>query len=859
MSASSLKRKAALKLIAERAMQGDAVAEAALRERIRAFHGSPADFEKFMLEFIGTGEGNQAYGWGLYFAENPAIATTYRDTLSKWVVDTSEGTKKAGELSRELADRAVERSGNKNFESAINQMADKAVTDILDRGMAVGDVVKSMRESAYSKVYAELADELEKLAPSKGKGKLYEVNIDADKSELLDWDAPLSEQSDQVKAALLEAAEANPGLFDKDQTRILQGNPNTAFGTIWGDMSGQQAYKTLVEHFNRYPNTDFGDPRSPEAASKMLGSLGIKGIKYSDATSRGTDGGTSNFVIFDPRVISIAKKYGVTIPVAATMMASLASPEVDASTASQFKRLADLGMPESTLRKIERGELPLETALDRYRQMGYDVDNPVYHASRKDFTEIDPNEVDIGLHMGTYEQAENRMRDTVNPDQLGRWHGDLDEGETFYPLIMKRNNPLEMDDIGAWNDSETVGAALQKMPQFKDVRETLFNLEDEINELRYQFDSDRDWLDSTENKEILAEMRKMIEDKGYDSIKYKNQVENRYGSDTGLRESAMKRKGQIGDEISYIEEAIRSRMPERPLPDVNDPDAARKVQEWLKGGRPKIADYATPEEAARLEQLRAESMQLSEAPENYNDPYSWISLGDQGVKSLHGVADPDEASNPFFLAARPETAIAAGGIGYGVLQSYGKPQFDDEFDPSQPSGIEVVGKYQGEQDVYRPVTPAQLLEQSKRELEQSVDWYEPSDPEDFDVSRYRTNTSPSQFMKNWFDVAGEMGRGTATGTLGSIGDTESMSAGLLGGIVSLAEGDDFLPGFAVGMISYDPVFPTAEDMRQYVPSLPRFGDIPEDQLMAPLEFGEMLAPEPFQVPSMIKPYMIKPL
>jgi hypothetical protein len=175
------------------------------------------------------------------------------------------------------------------------------------------------------------------------------------------------------------------------------------------------------------------------------------------------------------------------------------------------------------------------------------------------------------------------------------------------------------------------------------------------------------------------------------------------------------------------------------------------------------------------------------------------------------------------------------------------PLATEPFDPTQPSGIEVVGQYQGEQDVYNPVTPQQLLEQSKRELEQSVDWYEPSDPEDFDVSRYRTNTSPSQFGKNWFDVAGEMGRGVVTGSLGLLGDMESMGSGLLQGIISAAGDGTFGEGFAEGMTSYDTVFPTAEDMRGYVPSPPRLGNIPEEQMTAPLEFGEFLAPEPWSM------------
>src|SRR5262245_53429063 len=49
---------------------------------IRAYHGSPHDFERFDLSKIGTGEGAQVFGHGLYFAENPEVARTYRNALS---------------------------------------------------------------------------------------------------------------------------------------------------------------------------------------------------------------------------------------------------------------------------------------------------------------------------------------------------------------------------------------------------------------------------------------------------------------------------------------------------------------------------------------------------------------------------------------------------------------------------------------------------------------------------------------------------------------------------------------------------------------------------------------------------------
>lgn len=50
----------------------------ALGAGIKAYHGSPYDFDKFDASKIGTGEGAQAYGHGLYFAENPEVAGSYK-------------------------------------------------------------------------------------------------------------------------------------------------------------------------------------------------------------------------------------------------------------------------------------------------------------------------------------------------------------------------------------------------------------------------------------------------------------------------------------------------------------------------------------------------------------------------------------------------------------------------------------------------------------------------------------------------------------------------------------------------------------------------------------------------------------
>ena len=48
-----------------------------------AWHGSPYDFREFLLSAIGTGEGAQAHGWGLYFAQNRRTSEEYKKRLAK--------------------------------------------------------------------------------------------------------------------------------------------------------------------------------------------------------------------------------------------------------------------------------------------------------------------------------------------------------------------------------------------------------------------------------------------------------------------------------------------------------------------------------------------------------------------------------------------------------------------------------------------------------------------------------------------------------------------------------------------------------------------------------------------------------
>ncbi len=66
------------------------------------WHGSPHYVDRFSTDYIGTGEGNQAFGWGLYFTSRREIARHYAKQLSKKNLNYSPLKFNKIELSNEL-------------------------------------------------------------------------------------------------------------------------------------------------------------------------------------------------------------------------------------------------------------------------------------------------------------------------------------------------------------------------------------------------------------------------------------------------------------------------------------------------------------------------------------------------------------------------------------------------------------------------------------------------------------------------------------------------------------------------------------------------------------------------------------
>jgi hypothetical protein len=216
--------------------------------KILAYHGSPHDFDQFDMSKIGTGEGAQAYGHGLYFAENEGVAKSYRDALSNRTAVGPEFH----------ANSALAQYGDR----------DRAAQALLDR-------VDLTDHPAAKQSYQDAAD-LIKNGWTPNVGHMYQVSINADPERFLDWDAPLSEQSPHVQNVL-----GKIGYFGE------------------GRLSSE-GYRKL--------GSDYG---GPDMAASMLSNAGIPGIKYLDAGSRAAGSGSRNYVVFDDKTVDILKKYGL--------------------------------------------------------------------------------------------------------------------------------------------------------------------------------------------------------------------------------------------------------------------------------------------------------------------------------------------------------------------------------------------------------------------------------------------------------------------------------------------------------------------------------------------------------------------
>ncbi len=448
-----------------------------------AHHGSPHRFKKFSTDKMGSGEGTQAYGWGMYFAQKKDIAEHYRDGLATTTrahntLDGKKLTDKAVDQLAQSPDNGInmiamrygrQLAGQRNIQFLIEDSI-RSVDEQIDEYERRRDSLQASidkgthHSSTYSASdYQERIDGLAKLrgqmdafmartghVPEKVNGSLYTVDVPED-YELLDYDALLSDQPEGVKSIINGILDS--GVMEADSVKAVRGH-NAAGGNFY----------TLL-------SMDIGGDKQ---ASLLLREKGIPGLRFFDHMSR-----------FQP-------------------------PPVPQFTAwAEYFKGADL----DNITDWERDNLRSE----------YDEFVNAEDTRTRNFVIFDDERVEI---------TDTLFRVTEAPE-FQRWFGDSKVvGDNGEPLVMyhgtmkdftdfKRGQwPGTINDIGSWftNDSETAnvfGRFGSVMSVYLKVENPLYlDSADEIKALWKERGGGDDQLRGGDTEAV----RNWLRSQGYDGI-----------------------------------------------------------------------------------------------------------------------------------------------------------------------------------------------------------------------------------------------------------------------------------------------------------------------------------------------------
>lgn len=243
-----------------------------LMEGTTAYHGSPYDFDEFDVKFIGKGEGHQAHGWGLYFAEDSSVSNSfYRnsqpDAIKSFTLNDktyAKGTVMYKVLSM------VKNYGKKKYaieklQQILNEKEWLETHPGYDK--KVKDIIKLIRGIKEKDLKANI---------SVAVGQLFTVEL-PDKKYYFDEDLPFSQQPKSVQKAIKNIYKTDKR-FDSN---YLKDNSYT----------GDKIYSYISKILN-------GDKQ----ASLALYNENVPGIHYGGIRD------DSCFVIFNGKDVKIVNK-----------------------------------------------------------------------------------------------------------------------------------------------------------------------------------------------------------------------------------------------------------------------------------------------------------------------------------------------------------------------------------------------------------------------------------------------------------------------------------------------------------------------------------------------------------------------
>ena len=266
-----------------------------------AYKGSPSNHKVESTDYIGTGEGYQAHGWGLYYSEDKKVGEGYRKRLTHDDFDNPVVPVETIYDGKEIFDAdlalALENVANKGKEYAISKLDEEIQTvksnmQTLakmgeDKSEVEGRQAQIQDLEGYKNFIRSMNLSKLKVEERKRAGQLYKVDI-PENDVLLDEDKPLNEQPEKVRKIIFDYMKDNQDDFilPKDYNSLPQ-------------MRGHHFYRNVALIERKKGAIGNGN----KEASLSLKNYGIKGITYD-----GYQDGRC-YVIFDDKAIKILKTY----------------------------------------------------------------------------------------------------------------------------------------------------------------------------------------------------------------------------------------------------------------------------------------------------------------------------------------------------------------------------------------------------------------------------------------------------------------------------------------------------------------------------------------------------------------------
>lgn len=278
-----------------------------------AWHGSPHDFDTFDLGAIGTGEGNQAHGWGLYFAKKKSVSRNYQKELAKRL-----GTTDSKLFKVEIPEKKTMLDEDKYFKEQNKDVIDKIVTATnsldVDKRKALLEYYKEHQSYTTNREYEKILGKIQEIKRGqeyladallnnvhKIKEKIaretaaeYGYNFDELKADsTLEMAKKLFGEMNEKLSILEKEKEAEWAKEKIRQDKILENIGDTFTKAPY---TGRDVYLALSKAFG-------GD----KGASEFLNSIGVSGITYDGYT----DGRC--YVVFDDKAIKVIEKYNQSV------------------------------------------------------------------------------------------------------------------------------------------------------------------------------------------------------------------------------------------------------------------------------------------------------------------------------------------------------------------------------------------------------------------------------------------------------------------------------------------------------------------------------------------------------------------